>query len=807
MDDAESILRQLDAEEPVADTTSEALLQQIEATEPQSFGSRLMGMLSALGSNLPSFSDIREQQTASRDFGLNLALGAGLKGPAEILDLPTTLSNLTGLTTEEEMPGFYAPAAEAVSRQLLQERYSPGVQEFGSYLTPVGPEKVGLQLASGLGAYGGTKAMERLFPESAGAQILGGLVGAFTPSAVKAGQKVTRGVASLPDALSIEKQAQREVAAQLSPEELRTLAAAQETGAITSTVPYPKTLAEVVGSPETAMYQDIMRSTPEGAPILQAERARAEALQAAKKEIATEPPIGALRDEVEALASQQKEQLAAVEGRLVDELGGVSEATSREAGELVQTGLAERKQAKKQIVDAKWDQVPKNLEIDLTDEIDPIFDWWNSLNPIRRKRAGRVATPIRELRQQATDPANPQYVMTYDTFQAIREGVNDIIASRSAKASTRRYAKILKNKMDEAIGSVDPEARELRDLGFSTDDVNALYDAIRESRDYYKTYAEGAVGLITKERLGELQTKASGIIKLATKNPENVSEIIGKFGRNADEAVVLRQELMKELQSAADPVKQLNKRVDVYKAAFDADFDTIKTYAEMKKRGVPLDKYMSAQLSDASIANRIFRSPETVAKFLDDFDGTPVVTMARGKLLSQIERTRGDMTKKLGLYENVGKELFREDWDLTKQILQEIESGKTPSRQLSMKAGAQSATQPRQAVAKQISEGRTAYRWADKAPALAAVVGAFLTPGKRYLGFLGGKQIGEFVKGKVANREQRFNAAIASLLADPRLIKIAKKEATPENIKILEDYVEQFVTGTKAGAITISGEE
>ena len=780
-----------------AEAAQARLRTQETSAEPQGFGSRLMGGISAL----------REQQTAVRDFGLNLALGAGLKGIGEILDLPITLSKLTGLATEEEMPGFYAPAAEAVSRQLLQERYDPGVQELGSYLTPVGPEKLGLQLASGLGAYTGTKGAESLFPESTGAQIVGGLLGSFTPTGLRAGSALTRKVASLPDALNIEKQAQREVAAQLSPEELRTLAAAQETGAITSTVPYPKTLAEVIGSPEIAMYQDISRSTPEGAPILQAEKARAEALQAARAEIATEPPVGALRDEVEALATQQKEQVAAIEGRIVDELGGVGEATPREAGELIQTGLAERKQAKKQVVDAKWDQVPKNLEIDLTDEIDPIFAWWDSLNDIRKKRAGRVGTSIRELRQQAIDPENPQYLMTYDTFQAIREGVNDIIASRKEKPSTQRYAKILKNKMDEAIGSIDPKAEELVDIGFSDKDVTALYDAIKESRDYYKTYTEGAVGLITKERLGELQTKASGIIKLATKNPENVSEIIGKFGRNADEAVVLRQELMKELQSAADPVKQLNKRVDVYKAAFDADFDTIKTYAEMKKRGVPLDKYMSAQLSDASIANRIFRSPETVAKFLDDFDGTPVVTMARGKLLSQIERTRGDMTKKLALYENVGKELFREDWDLTKQVLQEIESGKTPSRQLSRKAGFQSATQPREAVAEQISEGRTAYRWADKAPTLAAVVGAFLTPGKRYLGFLGGKQVGEFVKGKVAKREQRFKAAIASLLADPRLIKISKKEATPENIKILDDYIEQFVIGAKAGAITISGEE
>ena len=171
----------------------EAIKAEIEAAEPQGFGSRLMGAISAL----------REQQTASRDFGLNLALGAGLRGPAEILDLPTTLTNLTGLTTQEEMPGFYAPAAEALSKQILQERYSHPAQELGSYLTPVGPEKLGLQLLSGLGAYTGTKGAERIFPESTGAQIVGGLLGSFTPTGLRAGSALTRKVASLPDALSL----------------------------------------------------------------------------------------------------------------------------------------------------------------------------------------------------------------------------------------------------------------------------------------------------------------------------------------------------------------------------------------------------------------------------------------------------------------------------------------------------------------------------------------------------------------------------------------------------------------------------
>jgi hypothetical protein len=96
---------------------------------------------------------------------------------------------------------------------------------------------------------------------------------------------------------------------------------------------------------------------------------------------------------------------------------------------------------------------------------------------------------------------------------------------------------------------------------------------------------------------------------------------------------------------------------------------------------------------------------------------------------------------------------------------------------------------------------------AEKFPTLFSLIGAYYTPGKRYVGYLSGKQVGKFAQSKMAQRESRLDAAIASLLADPRLIKIAKKETTPENIKILEDYIEQFVTGAKAGAITISGEE
>ena len=277
MADAKSLLAQLAAEEPVVATTSADLLRQIEATEPQGFG----------------------DPYTRKDPAYSLLAG-GIRGVGELLDAPVTLTKALGLADEETFPGFYSTAAKNLNKLLLGEQLDPRFEEVGSYLTPVGPEKVGLQLASGLGAYGGTKLAERFAPDSTIAALLAPLAGAFTPSGLNLLAKGGSFLASKLPVISREKRAMQEILAQMTPEEIARLQEAQAAGSIVETVPVPKTLAEVVQSPEVAAYQDIMQGRPGVADITTSLTERRGALEQRLSDIAPTAPQGKLAQEVEA---------------------------------------------------------------------------------------------------------------------------------------------------------------------------------------------------------------------------------------------------------------------------------------------------------------------------------------------------------------------------------------------------------------------------------------------------------------------------------------------------------------------------
>ena len=193
-----------------------------------------------------------------KDPALSLLAG-GIRGVGELLDAPITLTKALGLADEETLPDFYSTAAKKLNKLLLGEKLDPRFEEVGSYLTPVGSEKLGLQLLSGLGAYGGTKLAEYFAPDSTIAALGAPLVGAFTPSGLGLLSKKGSILASKLPVISREKRAMQEILAQMTPEEIARLQEAQTAGTIVETVPVPKTLAEVVQSPEVAAYQDICK--------------------------------------------------------------------------------------------------------------------------------------------------------------------------------------------------------------------------------------------------------------------------------------------------------------------------------------------------------------------------------------------------------------------------------------------------------------------------------------------------------------------------------------------------------------------
>ena len=338
----------------------------------------------------------------------------------------------------------------------------------------------------------------------------GAIAGLFAPgasaAAMRRGAKLFEG---------LDAKAQRKVVDLMNPDELQKLRLAQESGDIVTSVDVPKTLAEVTESPYLASIQAELATGAKASPITAAREARTETLTTAAKEIGTPPTKGEFEYLVNEAVNKGVARKQAAEGALLEKIEGIDAGTPRAAGEEIQQSLVARKAAAKAEVDKKWAQVPKTYEINLTDEIDPIFDWWDSQDALRKRRASRVGRSIRELKETALDPEYPEYIMTYDRFQAIREGLNDTIAN-TRKGNERRLARQLKDKMDIALGSVDP-----KELGqdLNTKDIRALYDAIGATREFSQKYREGVVGTLTRERLGNLQTKASSTLRLIKRNP------------------------------------------------------------------------------------------------------------------------------------------------------------------------------------------------------------------------------------------------------------------------------------------------
>jgi hypothetical protein len=711
-------------------------------------------------------------------------LAGGIRGVGELLDAPVTLTKAIGLADEETFPGFYSAAAKRLNRALLGEQLDPRFEEIGSYLTPVGSEKLGLQLLSGLGAYGGTKAVEG--SDSAALQILAPLLGAFAPSILLKSGSVA---ASKLPVLSKEKRATQEILAQMTPEEIAKLAEAQAAETIAETVPVPKTLAEVVQSPEVAAYQDIIQGRPGVTDISTALTERRGALEQRLTDIAPVPKEGVLAQEMEAAVAAEKAQKAAIEGKLLDDIDEIAIDDPLAAGTEIQESLLKRRAEAKAAVDKKWEAVPEQLELDVTNEIDDIFNWYDSLDDVEKKYAPGITEIVGLLKRTADDLEFPEYRMTYKRFQGIRAGLNQVIV-KGEGTNEARLAKELKTKMDEMLGRLDPREEALKDVGYSPKDVEALYEAIDAYRDYGQTYKKGVVGEVTKKRLGDLKVKASTVVNRMFKYPENVIEIVGKFGRKADEMVVLRQQLLKRLNEQAPGKVEafVKKQPDVFREVFDADYGTVLDYAKKRDQKITLSQFDREKLADSSVSNAMLRTPQAAREFAETFAGTEILSLGRGKLMEKLQK-RGSVAANVEKYDAVGKELFGDDWPLVRETALALDKTKGVDALKGQKIkGAK--TEPAGAQYKRIQQSRTRYRIADRAGTLGALFGMVANPQdafrKRMVKAFFGRQIGEMAQAQASKFEQRFEQAIGRLLADPRLIRIAKEPATPESVAKLE---------------------
>jgi hypothetical protein len=184
----------------------------------------------------------------------------------------------------------------------------------------------------------------------------------------------------------------------------------------------------------------------------------------------------------------------------------------------------------------------------------------------------------------------------------------------------------------------------------------------------------------------------------------------------------------------------------------------------------------------------MLRTPKAAREFVKTFAGTEILTFGRGKLMEKLQK-RGSVAANVEKYNAVGKQLFGDDWPVVRETALALDKTKGVDALKGQKIkGAK--TEPAGAQYKRIQQSRTRYRFADKAGTLGALFGMVANPQDQFRNRLVkaffGRQVGEMAQAQASKFEQRFEQAIGRLLADPRLIRIAKEPATPESVAKLE---------------------
>ena len=282
------------------------------------------------------------------------------------------------------------------------------------------------------------------------------------------------------------------------------------------------------------------------------------------------------------------------------------------------------------------------------------------------------------------------------------------------------------------------------------------------------------------------------------------------LAKNADEVIVIRQELLGRLSEQKDGNKFINKHIDLFKNSFGDDLEKVRKYAEAKMRPTGYESY--ASVADVSIPKMIFESEKSINDFMTKFAGTGADEIAKNKFAQLLLKDKNPL-ETLARYEkgNIPQTLYGEEFADIKPIIEDLAKTKVPRKIEAIMTGGQSATQSRNTAIAAVKSARDVFRIAEKGTGIGAVVGAMglkfdKVPGSKTLGAVGAL-IGNQIKKLAATRETEFNAIIANMLANPEMIKFAKLPPTPENTKKLLDVMVRLARDTAVVGKNLKAEE
>jgi soluble lytic murein transglycosylase-like protein len=735
-----------------------------------------------------------------------------LAGPARagagIADLASFLNPLRAASLQ---PSYSEQLAEAKTglAEYFGVRPDTKVQKLAEFLAPIpGPGKLRMlgDVAAGGLAYIGSELGEQYFPESPGAQLA--LTLGLPTTAVLGTQAVRSGVPTLGQAVgliagsdeALRNAAKAEVLAAAGEEGAARLKLAQSLSNMSQgTGGVPLTAAEIAQTPSLAKYQQAIRQTQEGGNILTPTiETRQTELAAALNRFGIEPQQGDFALGLRTAAEQAAATKATEEANLLFALGIEDIATRPTKGERgieLQKSLLARSEDAYEPVRTIWNEVDKKTKMDVAPQLDEAVKTFNEFDDLTKSRMSGVAQNT--IQKAESILGKEDGLITIKDYQSLRASAN--AALRNASKGTDRAEINLMNSFKDSLDNIDESAII---KGGSGEQVAKLTDAIAATKDYYKTFGRGVVGEIIKQKGGELTLKASQVVDRALKYPENVSDIISKFGKQSDEAVALRSELKDRLSKQKNPTRYLGENQDLYKKAFDDDYSSIVKYAQSKGQKAPFEEF--AKVTDTIIPNKIFADTTQAKKFVNSFKNTELFQYARSKFINTKLTKSGDPLENLAKNKKIAQEYFPDDLDALEAVLKDMEVAKSPQKLAAAATKGQSWTSQMTTTLGAIMSARglvtTLQKQGPKTGAMVgAVIGAPAGPAGAAIGSAIGS-VGGYIMSRIGDlRDSQLNELAGQILANPSLLELAKAPPTTSSVANLLNRAAQIgYLGTKA---------
>jgi soluble lytic murein transglycosylase-like protein len=760
-----------------------------------------------------------------------LTFGQLSKGIATV---PAIGRDIYGLVTGAEPQDYYTEELAKVN--ALKQLYAGQREAAGltgpetalSFMAPIpsGKAQAFTSLAPaakeaglGLAAYLGSEAGQLVSKSPTGA-IAGALAAPLTLKGALSGAKgIFSTVRPSLDVLlgkeeALQQLARSEVVQALGKEGVERLSVAQQVPELlTGTGGVPLTAAEIAQTPSMAKYQQAIRKMPGGDNLLEATlAARQTEIGAGLEQLAPTAQQGELAAMIKGTAEEAALSKQAQDSALLEKLGLTPEITAQtklERGAGLLAGLKAQKSEAKKEVDKLWQKVPDKTKVDAAYALTQAQKDFNSFE--RLEKTGMSSLGKEVLREVDTLLATKDGRIKVGELQALRSAAGTALKEASGK--NPREVKLM-NTLREDLDLIGVEQILTKNADAPKTAIEKWKEAITARKEFGQKFERGITGELLKVRKLEPIVKASQAVDRILKAPENITEILGKFGQQSDEAVTLRAEMLSRLEKQKNPTEFVGKYKDTLKQLFDADYQTVVKYAQQKGKEAPLAEY--AKITEASIPNRIFANEESTAKFVNQFQGTPIIDYGRGKFINERIIKSGNAIENLTNNTLIARQLFGDDLPKIEKVVQDFELAKTPGQLEKLAVGRNSITSVAQSALGAIQNGRVAIQMLRSGKITGPIAGAIAgIPGvvggdtiEAVTGVVLGSRLGAWAEQLANLREAKVNQFAAELLANPKLINLASAPPTERNISELMNLGARLgYFGARAGTMTESSKQ